>query len=213
MRFLVALFAILLLGGDLATEVARAAPTGDGIGVAGRRLHLRIRRGFVERMSYISGDARLPFPELGSADDPRTAGVDVEIFTGGGQSSSFRIRPGEYEGMIWKTRSAKLDAYKYKNRLAPAGHSFVKKLQVKEGQLLRIASRRHNIDLRTPQTSVIVRVTMGEQQSCTQFIEPALDGIIPGRDADSTSFFSRVGIAPPDCRDETIESLLGVTFD
>jgi hypothetical protein len=206
---IIAVWVVVFLLAPLAAE----ADPGPGVGIDARRLHLRIRRGAVERMYFISADEQAPFPEVGSGDDPRTARVDVEIFTAAGQSSSFSIREGDYEGVSWKVRDNRKGFYKYKNRLAPAGHGFVKKFLMKEGKTLKLVARRHQINLRTPQGTVIVRLTMGDVRLCSHFVAPVFDGIIPGRDEDSTSFFSRTGVAPVDCTDATIEAMLGTTFE
>lgn len=188
------------------------ADPGPGVGIDGRRLHLRIRRAAVERMSFVSNDANIPFPAIEGPNDPRTAELEVEIFTAAGQTSSFRIREGDYEGIVWKVVDRKVDMYKYKNRLSPAGHSWVKKFLLKEGRIFKLAARRHGINLREPPGEVILRLTMGDVRVCTHFINPIFNGVVPGRDEDSTSFFSRTGVAPADCTDETIETVLGAEF-
>jgi hypothetical protein len=207
-RIVAGFLALLLL-----TPGRADAEPGPGIGIEAVRLHLRIRRGAVERMYFISGDERAPFPKIGSTDDPRTADLDVEIFTAAGQSSAFSVREGGYEGATWKVRNATRGFYKYKNRLAPAGHGFIKKFLMKEGRTLKVVARRHQINLRTPQGTVILRLTMGDLRMCSHFIDPVFDGVIPGRDEDSTSFFSRTGVALADCTDATIAATLGTTFD
>ena len=184
----------------------------DGVGMDGTKLRLNVRRGTVQKLMYVARGDQLPFPELGGANDPRTAGVNFEIFTAAGQRNSFTIRTGPYEGASWRARDGKAALYKYKNKLAPAGQSFVNKFLLKRDKVI-LVSRSHDIDLLSAQQAMLVRLTMGDRVLCSYFDNPIFDGISPGRDSDATSFFSRTGTAPEDCLDSTIETMLGVSFD
>ena len=190
--------------------LAMAAPpvfADDGVGMDGIKLRLNQRRGSQQKLIFVAKSDSLPFPGLDGPDDPRTAGVTFEIFTATGQQNSFTIRTGPYEGAYWRARDGKAAFYKYKNKLAPAGQSFVHKFLLKKDKVVFV-SRSHEIDLLPAQRAMVVRLTMGDKVLCSFFDQPIFDGIIPGRDADATSFFSKKGTAPIDCRDETIEEML-----
>lgn len=188
------------------------AAADDGVGMDGTKLRLNQRRGTVQKLMYVARGDQLPFPELGGVNDPRTAGVNFEIFTAAGQRNSFTIRTGPYEGASWRVRDGKAALYKYKNKLAPAGQSFVQKFLLKRNKVI-LVSRSHDVDLLPAQHAMLVRLTIGDRVLCSYFDNPIFDGIIPGRDSDATSFFSRTGTAPEDCLDSTIETILGVSFD
>ena len=181
----------------------------DGVGMVGTKLRLNIRRGTVQKLAFVAKGDQLPFPTVDGSDDPRTVGVLFEIFTATGQESSFDIRTGPYEGAFWRARAGKRANYKYKNKLAPAGQSFVHKFVLKKDKVI-LVSRAHEIDLLEAQSAMLVRLTMGTKVLCAYFDAPIFDGIIPGRDADATSFFSRTGTAPSNCSDTAIEEMLQV---
>ena len=179
----------------------------DGVGMDGIKLRLNQRRGSVQKLMFVAKGDQLPFPAIGGPDDPRTAGVTFEIFTATGQQNSFTIRTGPYEGASWQARDRKSPFYKYKNKLSPSGQSFVSKFLLKQDKVVFV-SRTHEIDLLSAQRAMVVRLTMGQKVLCSFFDQPIFDGIIPGRDSDATSFFSKRGSAPSDCHDDTIEAML-----
>ena len=203
---------IFLVSFLLLALVVPPAAADDGIGVDGVKLRLNVRRGSVEKLMYVARGDQVPFPFVEGPNDPRTAGLNFEIFTATGQQTAFTIRTGPYEGASWRVRNGKAPLYKYKNKLSPAGQSFVKKFLLKRDKVL-LVSRGHDMNLLNAQSAMFVRMTMGDRVLCSYFDSPIFDGIIPGRDSDATSFFSRTGSAPEDCLDTTIEEMLDITLD
>ena len=202
---------ILLVCSLLLAVAAPPAAAGDGVGINGIKLRLNTRRGSQQKLTYIGKGPSIPVPALNGMNDPRIAGVIFEIFTATGQRNTFDIRTGPYVDAYWRARDGKAAQYKYKNKLAPAGQSFVHKFLLKQNKVI-LVSRTHELNLLDPQGAMFVRLSIGDQTLCSYFSSPIFDGIIPGRDSDATSFFSRTGTAPENCLDSTIEQMLGIAL-
>ncbi|MCW5893718.1 MAG: hypothetical protein KIT14_24655 [bacterium] len=171
--------------------------------VAAKKLLLKRAGSGREKLVFLVKGAGLPFPAVGSADDPASGtpgGMTVELFsqTEGGPHA-LSVPPGIGKPG-WKVTDAATDSYRYANGAAPAGPSPVKVAVLKQGKLLKITAAATGLALAGPQGRVAVRVTTGTLRSCAVFAAGAIRRDVAGS-------FTAVNAAAPaiaDCSDASL---------
>lgn len=175
--------------------------------VAGTKLLLK-RRGAKETLVFLSKrDPQVPFPPIGSTDDPATGtpgGVLLELFSPAEGTAQLPVPPG-LGSPGWTARQKRLtDSYRFLNHEAPAGPTVVKVLSWKARRLFKGKARGVGLALGGPQTAIGIRITAGTRRFCALF-----DGATIKRD--EADLFVAAG-APagslPDCTDATLNGLL-----
>ena len=166
--------------------------------ISATKLSLRSAGGR-QRMQFASKDPAVPFPVIGSDDDPASGspgGALIELF-------SIHVPQGERLGLPagvgnpgWTVRDGAADSYRFRNPDAPDSFSRVRKLLLKEGKGLNVAAGA-SLGLSAPQGAVGVRITTGSLRSCALFNGPTIVRDEPGR------FIARgaTAAALPDCSD------------
>ena len=153
-------------------------------------------------LTFVSKFLNLPFPAIGTSDDPATGtpgGIKVELFSGSEGIVEFTAprgvgKPG------WKVTLGTVGAYKYTNPLAPGGDSIAKTIVIRQGRLLKIATKDVPLDLAVPQQHVGIRVTMGSQRACAMFLPTTISKDEPGKFVGKNA----PATALPDCEDLTL---------
>ena len=179
---------LLLIGGQ-----ARGADQG----ITGLKLVIRAR-GSAKKVVFVSKDPAAPFPAIGSADDPASGtpgGATVDVVTPA--SVATLPIPG---GAGWSVRDSTLDAYGFKNPLAPAGSSMVRSVTLRQGRVLKVTARDLPLPLTAPLGSVGVRITLGTTRSCARFDATSIVQDVAG------SFAARnaLGPVPASCSDSAL---------
>jgi hypothetical protein len=164
---------------------ARAADTG----VVGQKIVLK-SRGATQKIVFTSKDPLLPFPPIGSADDPSTGGATIDLVTPGA-TGTLSI-PAGVGNPGWKTKDAAVDSYAYKSAGA------VRSVSLKQGRVLKITTRTVPVAMTAPLGSVGLRLTMGSTRTCALFDAPTVVADVPG------NFTARNAAAPSDCTNVTL---------
>lgn len=155
------------------------------------------------RAVFVSGDPAVPFPTIGSADDPATGtpgGMSLEIFTstqGNPQASA----PGGVGNPGWTFVTSGTDAYRYRN--SSAAIFGLESAKLVEGKKLRVSALL-NLPLAAPLGAVAVRISTGSLRSCALF-----EGASIRRD--DVRFIGKNASAPAlaDCSDATLQAAIG----
>jgi hypothetical protein len=166
--------------------------------VSALKLVLRHNAAGAEKLSFLTKDSAVPFPAIGSADDPAggtPGGVTIELFSRDAGAVTITIPPT----VGWFTRDA---SYKFVNKLAPGGVSTVSAFLLKSGRAIRL--RGAAVGLTTPTATtrgpIGIRITMGSLRTCALFDESTIDRDDPrvylARDAKSEAI--------PDCTNGTL---------
>lgn len=171
----------------LYASIASSAGAAD-TGIAGQKIILKVK-GSTQKLVFSSNDPLVPFPPIGSADDPSLAGATIDIITPG-QTGSLGL-PRGMGNPGWRTKDAAVDSYTYKN-------GAVRSLTLKQGRTLKITGKNVPIALTAPLGSVAVRLTMGDTRACALF-DPSTVVV----DA-AGNFTARSSSAPADCASSTL---------
>jgi dienelactone hydrolase len=152
-------------------------------GVFGRRLVMRMAPGDERLNATLRGAVIAPTP--GGTDDPSMTGASLEIDTGAGETATLALPAGN-----WIVRGGGT-TFVYRNQLAPAGPSAVRRVVVKQGRKVRVISKGTGITLDEPsQGSVRLRLTSGSSRYCALFDGPAVlrdePGLFVARNAPTT---------------------------
>jgi hypothetical protein len=153
-------------------------------------------------LTFVSKFLNLPFPAIGSSDDPAAGtpgGIEVELFSGSEGIASFTAPPG-LGTPGWKRTLDTVSSYKFTNSFAPAGPSIAKAIVVRQGRLLKIVTKDVPLDLAVPQQRMAIRITMGSQRACAAFLAPTITKDEPGKFVGKNAPAS----ALPDCEDLTL---------
>ena len=166
--------------------------------ISGRVLKLK-RTEDATSFRFVSKDPALPFPAIGSADDPAAGspgGIIVELFTPT-QGYHYAAASAGFGDPGWKADTSGMDSYLYRNSARNAVQ-IIRKVSFVEGKLLRINATMY-FSLSGPLGRAAVRVRTGSLRSCALF-----DGTSVQRDGESR-FVAMDAAAPAlaDCSDET----------
>ncbi|MFQ5351729.1 MAG: hypothetical protein ACE5D3_01495 [Candidatus Binatia bacterium] len=104
--------------------------------VSAKKLSIKNKNG-KQKLVLAIKDAGLGFPLALGADDPRTVSMELELFSGGGDSAVLSMPDSG-----WDLRK---NSWLFKNRAAPAGISPVRRLRLTAGKRLRVVSRQHRL--------------------------------------------------------------------
>jgi hypothetical protein len=169
--------------------------------ISGRVLKLK-RTGDATSFVFVSKDSALPFPAIGSTDDPTAGtpgGITVELFTATqGRPSAYA--PAGYGDPGWTSVVRPgADAYRYRFK---AWHSFVqimRRVKFVESKELRIEATMY-FSLSGPLGRAAVRVRTGSLRSCALFDEAS------ARRDDDDQFIAMNAATPAlaDCSDEAL---------
>src|SRR5947207_2330628 len=133
----------------------------------GTRLGIHERAGRTPRSDVVCRDASVALPGRGGAGDPSLGGVTIEITIDGGGAATFYVLGGTGTG--WKVGTAPL-SYLYKNNLAPAGGSSVRRLLLRDGKLVKLSVRGIAVGAASPAGDADVRLTFGNDDVlCARF--------------------------------------------
>lgn len=153
--------------------------------VDAKRITIRRRAPGVERVVFVSPDPNVVGPAPGGSDDPRTAGALLELFSANEGVASFNLPAGAewtFLGGVYRYRSS-----------GPVVSAFLR-----SGRL-KILTTSVGLPLAGPLGAVGVRFTTGERRICA-----LSEGERVVRDQPGWFFGHAVGIAIPDCSDESM---------
>jgi len=142
----------------------------------GTKLGIHERAGRTPRSDVMCRDASVVLPGPGGAGDPSLGGATIEITIDAGGAATFIAPPGAG----WKVGTAPL-SYLYKNNLAPAGGSSVKRLLLRDGKLVKLSVRGATIGAASPAGGADVRITFGNDDVlCARFPSSSIVKDQPG---------------------------------
>jgi len=153
------LAAIVLLHGVAGSAAATDHP------VAGRRLVLKRTAGH-EKLVLELNDPTVPVPAAGNADDPTTAGLQLDLLGGNSLATATLSAPS---GTGWSAKTGITTRYRYTNPAAPAGPSPIRLVNLRDGRGLKIVARQVGLPLTAPEGRIAVRITMGGTRICAAF--------------------------------------------
>lgn len=188
------LLALVLLGGLVGAAGAADQP------ISGKLLKLKSSSSGA-RLTFVSRDPAVPFPPLGSADDPSAGtpgGMTIDLFTTGPASTTTAGpgvgRPG------WATVDGAADGYLYRGTTATP----VRKVVLRQEKVLNVRGDDVGLDLSAPLGAVAIRITTGTLRSC------ALFGAATVRRDEAGDFLARGASASAlaDCSDATLQNAL-----
>src|SRR5688572_24311129 len=144
------------------TLVLSSATHALDVPVGGKKIVLKRASSGAAKLTFLTRDAGVPFPAVGSADDPATGtpgGIVIEVFAAGGsQQAAFTVPSGEGRPG-WSVRSGPPGAYVFANSAAPGGISVVRKVAMKQGIVLKIRSEEHTSELQS-QSNLVCRLLL-----------------------------------------------------
>lgn len=180
----------------LAIALLATSAFGADTGIQGTKLVLK-SRGSTYKLVFVSKDATMPFPAIGSVDDPSTGGMVIDLVTPAalGQMAI----PGGLGNPGWKTQDGAVDSYTYRNGAAPAGPSFVRSLSLRQGRVLKVTARSVGVAMTSPLGSVGIRFRMGSTRACALF-----DGATIVADAPGTFSARNATVRPGDCTNTSL---------
>jgi hypothetical protein len=156
------------------------------------------------RLVFRSRDPAVPFPPIGSLDDPATGtpgGMIVEIFSQNEAPTSSSAPSGTGDPG-WTMIDGAVDAYVFRGPGAP-----IRRILLRQGKLLKVRGDDAGLALTAPLGGVAIRITTGSLRSCTVFAGASVrrDGV--------GVFLARAASAPAlaDCSDGTLLTALGFT--
>lgn len=173
--------------------------------ISGRLVKLKSSAGGAQ-LAFVSEDPAIPFPAIGSADDPASGspgGIVVEVFTAA-EPTDFLSAPAGLGSPGWKASQYGIDSYRYRNS-AGVSVSRLRKVALTESGRLRIRADA-GLTLAAPPGAVAIRVTTGSLRSCAVFAGASVRRDVAG------TFVARGAPAPavPDCDDATLATAVGV---
>jgi hypothetical protein len=124
-----------------------------------------------ETLIFVSRDARVLFPRIGSPDDPATGkpgGARIELFSLNEGIASLAVPRGTGTPG-WRTKRQGGERRRFVNPGAPLGASAVRVAVLKREGGLRVMAKATGLPLSGPQGAVGIRVTMGTMRSCALF--------------------------------------------
>lgn len=153
--------------------------------LSGRKLSIRERPGREPRIDLACRDVAVALPAPGSPGDPSIAGLSVVVLVDAGGSATIAV-PG---GSGWTVTQAPV-RYRYKNPSAPAGGSAVRKLDLRAGRQVKLASRGAAVGAASPAGGVLARVEFASGDVlCARFDQDEITkdqpGTLVGRNADA----------------------------
>jgi len=170
--------------------------------ISGRVLQLE-RTDDATNFTFVSKDPALPFPAIGSADDPTAGtpgGILVELFTPT-EGQNYASAPAGYGDPGWKSVvKSGADSYRYRNKFPHKNVlQVMRTVRFVEGKQLRIQATMYFL-LSGTVGRAAVRVTTGSLRSCALFDEASVR-----RDGDSRFVaMNAPAAALADCSDETL---------
>jgi hypothetical protein len=167
----------------------------------GTKLGIHERAGRTPKSDLTCRDASVALPAPGSAGDPSLGGATIEITIDAGGSATFVAPPGTG----WKVTAAPL-AYLYKNALAPAGGSSVKRLLLRDGKLVKVSARGSAVGATSPAGGASVRLTLANGDVlCARFPSTSIVKDQPG------TLIAKNAPAPAFCSAPTTSSTSSTT--
>jgi hypothetical protein len=160
--------ALVLLGIGALIPSSLALATDQPIGAT--KLVLQRHNG-KEKLIFSSKDPAFLFPGVGSADDPSTAGMVIEILSGTEGTFNLPVPAGAGKPG-WTSKTTPVAQHQFKNSEAPSGISLVKTVLLKQGKRLKIDSRAAMLPLLAATTRVAIRITTGGLRTCALFTAP-----------------------------------------
>jgi hypothetical protein len=133
-----------------------------------RKLILRRTAGGQQKLSFLTKDPNVPFPAIGSDDDPASGtpgGVVIELFSQDAGGTSLSIPPA----VGWLTKDGTPAVYKFVNKLAPTGVSTFSSFLLKSGKAIRIRGASTGLPSGGSLGAVGIRITMGSTRVCALF--------------------------------------------
>src|SRR5689334_24587092 len=131
-----------------------------------RKLTLRRTASGQEKLSFLTKDPNIPFPAIGSADDPaKTSGVVIELFSQNAGQGTLVIP----NAVGWLTRDGSPSLYKFVNKLAPTGVSTISSFLLKNGKAIRVRGASTGLPSGGTLGPVGIRITMGSLRACALF--------------------------------------------
>jgi hypothetical protein len=185
---------VVLLAADLASAADRVVSVAK----------LRIQRSStgVEKLDFVSRDAALLFPAVGSADDPAggtPGGMLVELFSDSSPGGVAFVAPRDGAAPGW---APGLSFHRFEHVPAPDGVSVLRRVKMKS-RSLRISGRRAGLALLGDEGEVVIRITTGATRNCALLSGGTIVRDEPGE------FFARKAPAGAlaDCSDASIAGL------
>jgi hypothetical protein len=172
--------------------------------ISGSKIALKFSASGRRSLTFVSKSKNMPFPAVGSADNPATGtpgGVRIDLFSGTEGQVTFNI-PRGINKPGWSVGTGTVGQYKYVNPTAPGGTSIAKLVLLKQGRLLKIATKHVPLELVYPQQRMGIRITMGTTRACAMFLPSTVGGDEPGKFGASNA----PATALPDCEDATLEN-------
>jgi hypothetical protein len=190
-----ALLAALL--GVLAVALPSVAPAQVDQPISAKVLKVKEMSGGAQ-VIFVSTDPAVPFPAVGTDDDPATGspgGMIIDVFSST-QGLASASAPAGLANPGWKVSTSGADAYHYRTPLA--GLFAIRNATLVEGKRLRVRAQL-NFAIAAPLGTVAVRVRTGSLRSCALF-----EGASVVRD--DTRFVGKNAPAPAlaDCADDTL---------
>ena len=169
--------------------------------IGAQKLQLR-RSKASSKLTFVSRDAGIVLPTLGTPDDPVTGtpgGVTIELFSKSEGSASVAV-PGGFGKPGWSATQAGTPTDRFSNSLAPNGISVVKALILRHGSLVKIVTKSVPLPLLAAHQRVGIRLTMGGTRLCALFQGAAIVKDAPGNFVGSRA----TAVALADCNDATL---------
>ena len=158
-------------------------------------------------LTFVTKDVNLPFPTIGSADDPATGtpgGMVVDLFSRGEGVGQISI--GRGVGLPgWSIATGAVPSYRYVNPGAPSGPTSARTVLVRKGKVLKIVAKDVPLPLAATQQRLAIRITMGDVRVCAVFLSPSLVRDVPG----SVVGKHALALSLADCQDASLDTRCG----
>lgn len=168
--------------------------------VSARRLVLKRTSSGKETLVFVSADDELPFPAIGSSDDPASSsGLILEVLSATGETAELAVPA---DTTAWRAKSGTAASYRYRNEDAPGGPTKLRVVRMKEGKTWKLVSRDLGIGLDGPQGAIAIRVSTGHLRSCARFSPTS--ALILRDEADRFQAKNATATSLSDCTDASL---------
>jgi hypothetical protein len=158
MRALARVAAIVIVAGICGMVAAQAADRP----ISAETLSIKRSGSGVDTIVFVSKDPSFLFPAIGSADDPRATGMEIDYFPA---NQGVGTNTGIPRGPVWTSKAGVANVHRYRSRQPEGSESVL----LHEGKRIKLRVREANSPFGGPYGAVFIRIRTGSLLNCAFF--------------------------------------------